>query len=67
MEIDHLGVMPRVDGVKPFILVDGHTSCFGLDFYPILTILNMNGSCALGRRTAHHYGKLEIQRSVMVP
>jgi len=66
MEIDHLGVLPRVDGVKPFLLVDGHGSRFGLDFYPILTVLNMNGSCALGRRTAQHYGKLEIQRSVMV-
>ena len=66
MEINHLGVMPRVDGVKPFLLVDRHGSCFGLDFYPVLTILNMNGLCALGRRTAQRYGKLEIRRNVMV-
>ena len=32
MEINHLGVMPRVDGVKPFFHIDGYGSCFGLDF-----------------------------------
>ena len=32
MEIDRLGVMPRVDGVNPFLLVDRHGSRFGLDF-----------------------------------
>ena len=37
MKIDHLGVMPRVDGVKPFLLVGGHGSRLGLD---ILSYIN---------------------------
>ena len=31
-ELDNLGVLPRVNGVKPYILVDGHGSRFGLNF-----------------------------------
>ena len=31
-ELDHLGVLPRVNGVKPFLLVDGHGSRFELEF-----------------------------------
>ena len=32
MELDHLKVLPRVNGVKPYLLVDGHGSRFGLNF-----------------------------------
>ena len=32
-ELDHLGVLPRVNGVKPFPFVDRHGSRFGLEFF----------------------------------
>ena len=31
-ELDRLGVLPRVNGVKPFLLVNGHSSRFELEF-----------------------------------
>ena len=31
-EIDNLGVLPRVNSVKPYLLVDGNGSRFSLDF-----------------------------------
>ena len=31
-EIDHLGILPRLNGIKPYLLIDRHANRFELDF-----------------------------------
>ena len=63
-QLDHLGIFPRVNGMKPVLLVDGHGSRFGLDFWSISMTLLIYGLCASVFRMELLCGRLAIVRNI---